>query len=69
MDRDEFQAKRAKGRQLPQAKLRTRDVRWVRKVHKKYDRKYGAVALGKKLGVSKTVIRGIAAGKMWRHIT
>lgn len=68
MDRDEFQAKRAKGRRFPQAKLRTRDIRWIRKVYKARDRECGAAALGRKLGVSHTVIRGIAARKMWRHV-
>lgn len=60
---------KAKGRRNSQAKLYVSEVRWIRKVFKKGDRQFGALPLSRRLGVSNTVVMGVAMRKMWKHVT
>lgn len=49
-------------------KLNAEDVIYIRENYKKGDEQFGAVPLSKKFGVQGQTIRGIAAGKSWKHL-
>lgn len=51
-----------------QSKLTVDDVKYIKKYHIKGDREFGATAMGKKFGVSKTSILDILKGKTWAHV-
>lgn len=49
-------------------KLTADDVSYIKKVYKKRDEKYGAVALSTQYGVDRTTILDIIRGKTWRNV-
>jgi len=50
------------------AKLNEEKVMDIRRTYLKYSRDYGAPALAKKYGVTKTTIKNVANNKIWRHV-
>ena len=53
---------------LSACKLTAEDVKWIREHYIARDKKYGAMALGKKFGVNRRTIRDAASGKTYSHI-
>ena len=47
-------------------KLTSKDVKYIRKVYIKGDRKFGGAALGKKFGVNRTTIYDIIHNETWK---
>jgi len=57
------------GTESPRSKLTEDDVKYIRKVYKPRDRKFGAVALAKTFGVNRYTIYNIISGKSYINIT
>ena len=57
-----------RGTESPKSKLTEDDVRYIRKFYRAHDRKFGAIALAKKFGVSKYTIYNIITGKTYKNI-
>ena len=45
-----------------------KQIRKIRKIYRKHDRKFSCSALGKKFGVSKNTIYAIVSGTNWKHL-
>lgn len=50
------------------AKLKPADVRWIRKMYKPRDPKYGQAAMAERFGVTRMTISGVLARKTWRNV-
>lgn len=50
-------------------KLTNEDVKYIRKVYIKRDKKFGAVALSKQFAVDRTTIHDIVSEKTWREVS
>jgi hypothetical protein len=57
-----------RGEERPAAKLTEDDVLEIKKIYKKGSATYGARALGRKFGVSKTAIQHIIRGQNWSYL-
>jgi hypothetical protein len=60
--------RQAKGERVRTAVLNEREVLEIRRLYRRYSRKYGSIALGIRYKVSSRNIRDIVAGESWRHL-
>jgi hypothetical protein len=56
------------GRKPTNATLTPAKVRWIRRVYRPRDRKWGQPALAKKLGVTQMAISHVLSGKTWAGV-
>ncbi len=57
-----------RGTESPKSKLTENDVRYIRKIYRPHDRKFGAIALAKKFSVSRYTIYSIISGKTYKNV-
>lgn len=51
------------------AKLREKDIAWIRRVYKRYGKKWNMVTLGKKFGVNHVTIERVIKRLTWKHVS
>lgn len=57
-----------KGEHVGTSKLTENDIKFIRSHYKPRDRNFSGVALGKRFGVTGSLITCIAKGKTWKHV-
>lgn len=57
-----------RGEERTNAKLSDEIVRYIRRVYTPYHPKFGARALGRRLGVSHERVSRVASGQVWAHV-
>jgi hypothetical protein len=58
----------ARGERVGNARLTEQQVRWIRRVYRPWDERFGLVALARKLHVHRLAVCNIVHRKTWRHV-
>lgn len=58
----------SRGVDMPQAKLTSKQVQFIRNHYVRYSKEWGTVAIAHMLGVNQTTVHSVISGKAWTHI-